>query len=148
MSTSKLQSKHSLLVDAARISISISPDRTHVAIGSRKRQRLCFACYYWYRLQKRVNEIAFCLFHYGGVVVGCFPYFMYLRSSWLLTALIYTKIYHGDEQSPLPSGMVSHFKGKSTIPVRAGKLRDLTAQALDVKWHPSVGRLTVFLRTK
>ena len=40
--------------------------------------------------------------------------------------------------------MVSHFKGKSTIPVRAGKLRDLTAQALDVKWHPSVGRLTFF----
>lgn len=33
--------------------------------------------------------------------------------------------------------MVSHFKDSTTTPVRAGKLRNLTAQALDVKWHPA-----------
>ena len=66
---------------------------------------------------------------------------MYLYTYDCYEALRLAKIYHSDGDMPSSAGMVSHFKDSTTTPVRAGKLRNLTAQALDVKWHPATGKL-------
>ena len=75
----------------------------------------------------------FLLFH---VTRGLFAY---RCTTNCYEALRLAKIYHSD--GPSSAGMVSHFKDSTTTSVRAGKLRNLTAQALDVKWHPAIGRL-------